>query len=281
MEKNGTKNNKTENNVDLAEESASPKKGIVLVKFLPSTITISAFCVGLTSIRFALFHRWEMAVLCIFVAALLDALDGKVARLFGQSSLFGAQLDSLSDLVCFGVAPSIILYLKSIYLLESIGWGVCMFFTVCCALRLARFNADLTLDEDKPEWEKKYFKGVPAPAGAVLAIFPIVLFFQTNNYIFLHPGFVSGCLLISGILMISTIRTFSSKMIIISSSSAVIALLAISLFIICLITETWLTLVILITIYLLLIPYGIYEYAQTKKKESRQRETAETLPKIK
>ncbi|MDR2646226.1 MAG: CDP-diacylglycerol--serine O-phosphatidyltransferase [Holosporaceae bacterium] len=269
MVENIIKNNETKSSMDMEGESCPPRKGTILIKFLPSTITISAFCVGLTSIRFALFHRWELAALCIFVAALLDALDGKVARQFGQSSQFGAQLDSLSDLVCFGVAPPIILFLKSVYLLGSIGWGVCMFFTVCCALRLARFNVDMLQDEEKPAWEKKYFKGIPAPAGAILAITPIILFFQTYSYAFLSPWFISGCLLVSGGLMISTIRTFSSKILEINKGSAVITLLAISVFVICLITEIWLTLTILVMLYLFLIPYGVYKYAKTKKEEDR------------
>jgi CDP-diacylglycerol--serine O-phosphatidyltransferase len=272
MKKNVAKNSTS---ADLEEESFSSKKGAVLIRFLPSTITISAFCVGLTSIQLALFHRWELAAICIFVSALLDALDGKVARLFGQSSQFGAQLDSLSDLVCFGVTPAIILFLKSVYLLGGVGWGVCMFFTVCCALRLARFNADMLRNEDKPEWEKKYFKGVPAPAGAILAISPLVFFFQTNDYIFLNPEFISCCLAASGILMISSIRTFSSKMIEINNGSALIALLVISFFIICLITKVWLTLTILITFYVLLIPYGAYEYARTKKSKVLGKTTME------
>ncbi|MDR2723628.1 MAG: CDP-diacylglycerol--serine O-phosphatidyltransferase [Holosporaceae bacterium] len=276
MRKNIKENSEVEN--EVKDEEDVPRKGTILIRFLPSTITISAFCVGLTSIRFALFHKWELAVLCIFVSAVLDALDGRVARLFGQASNFGAQLDSLSDLVCFGVAPAIILFLKSIHLLGSVGWGVCMFFTVCCALRLARFNVDMLLEGEKSGLEKKYFKGVPAPAGAILAIFPVILFFQTNNYIFLHPGFMSCCLFISGLLMISTVRTFSSKMIIISSGSAVIALLAISFFIICLITEVWLTLTVLVTLYLILIPYGIYEYKRSQKNEALLETTTETPP---
>ncbi|MDR0632472.1 MAG: CDP-diacylglycerol--serine O-phosphatidyltransferase [Holosporaceae bacterium] len=243
------------------------KKRASLVRFLPSTITILALCVGLTSIRFALFHRWELATLCIFVSAVLDALDGRVARLLGYSSPLGAQLDSLSDLICFGVAPAVILFLKSIYLMENVGWGVCMFFTVCCALRLARFNVDMQQDEQKQDWEKKYFKGVPAPAGAILAISPMIIFFQTGSYAFLNPGFVSWCLLMSGVLMISSIRTFSSKMIEVSNSSAPVALLAISFFIISVITEVWLTLSILIVLYLLSIPYGIYRYTQIKNDQ--------------
>jgi CDP-diacylglycerol--serine O-phosphatidyltransferase len=252
---------------DREGEACASKRSPVFVRFLPGMVTISAFCVGLTSIRFALFHKWELAVLCIFVSALLDALDGKVARLFGQSSQFGAQLDSLSDLVCFGVAPAIILFLQSAYLLENVGWGICLFFTVCCALRLARFNSDLLSNDEKPEWEKKYFKGVPAPAGAALALFPMILFFQTDNYIFLAPKFIVFCLWGAGILMISSVRTFSSKMIEVSSGSMQIALLVTSLFVICLITDVWMTLFTLVSIYLISIPYGAYVYNKTRKAE--------------
>ncbi|MDR0678160.1 MAG: CDP-diacylglycerol--serine O-phosphatidyltransferase [Holosporaceae bacterium] len=247
------------------EADLAPKKSPLLVKFLPSTITISAFCVGLTSIRLALFQKWELAILCIFVSAILDALDGKVARLIGQSSQFGAQLDSLSDLVCFGVAPAVVLFQISNRLLGSVGWGICMFFTVCCALRLARFNAEMLQSEPKSEYEKRYFKGVPAPAGAILAVFPMVLFFQTSDYAFLNPLFVSCCLLVSGGLMISCLRTFSSKIIEADNISAFVTLLCISFLVIFLITDIWLTLAVLITLYLFSIPYGAYKYARIKE----------------
>jgi len=249
------------------ESSCFPKKNAGFVRFLPSTVTICAFCFGLTSIRFALFQRWELAVICIFVSALLDSLDGKVARLIGQTSHFGAELDSLSDLVCFGVAPAILLFWRSTYLLGGAGWGICMFFTACCALRLARFNVGLIQSIQKKEWEKKYFEGVPAPLGAILALFPMILFFQTKNEIFLRPSFVSVYLISSGILMISTIRTFSSKMIAINNKSAPMALLIIASFVIFLITEVWLTLITLIIAYLIFIPFGGYEYSKLKNAE--------------
>jgi CDP-diacylglycerol--serine O-phosphatidyltransferase len=262
--KDGIRKSGTENE----EEFYVPKKNPIFVRFLPGVVTISAFCVGLTSIRFALFQKMEMAVLCIFIAALLDALDGKVARLLGQSSQFGAQLDSLSDLVCFGVAPAIILFLQSVCLLENAGWGICMFFTVCCALRLARFNSELLAEDVRPTWEKRFFKGVPAPAGAVLALFPMILFFLTNKSVFLSPWFLAICLLTSGVLMISSVRTFSSKMIEINNSrSAQIAILATGLFVICLVTDVWLTLSVLVTLYAVSVPYSVSVYAQTKKAE--------------
>jgi CDP-diacylglycerol--serine O-phosphatidyltransferase len=246
----------------------STKKTVSLVKILPSVVTISAFCFGLTGIRFALFHKWELAVLCVCVSALLDAFDGWVARLLGQSSQFGAELDSLSDLVCFGVAPAMILFLKSMYFMDEIGWGICMFFTVCCGLRLARFNA--TLNVAKPEWTKKYFTGVPAPAGAILGLFPIVLFFATGNEGFLAPGFVAFCLLSSGVLMISTVKNFSSKMIEIKNGLVSPELLVMSTIVICLITAVWVTLSILTILYILAIPYGAYYYSKVEREKSAE-----------
>ncbi|MDR0968866.1 MAG: phosphatidylcholine/phosphatidylserine synthase [Holosporaceae bacterium] len=265
------KENETGNEVIVAERKLPVPSKAALFRFFPGVITISAFCVGFSSIKFALFHRWELAALCIFAAALLDALDGKVARLIGHSSQFGAQLDSLSDLVCFGVAPSVVLFLKSAYLLDGVGWAACMFFTVCCALRLARFNAEMLQCESLPKWERKYFKGIPAPAGAILALFPMILFFWTGTYSFLHPKFVFLCLAAAGALMVCSVRTFSSKMIEVNAGSAPIALLALSLLVICLITDVWLTLVVLVTLYLFLIPYGAYKYSQNKKALEQSR----------
>lgn len=244
------------------------KKNVSLTKILPSTITISAFCFGLTSIRCALFHKWEDAVFCIVVSALLDAFDGRVARILGQSSQFGAELDSLSDLVCFGVAPSMLLFLKTMYFMDGFGWGICMFFSVCCALRLARFNA--MIDVPKADWMKKYFEGIPAPAGAILALFPMILFFATGCDAFLHSTFVSFCLLFSGVLMISTVKNFSSKTIKIKNGFASPELLIISLIIICLITALWKTLSILIFIYIFMIPYGVYYYGKEEKTFSQK-----------
>jgi CDP-diacylglycerol--serine O-phosphatidyltransferase len=250
---------------DIDENDFVERKRTSLARVLPSVITVSAFCFGLTSIRFALFHKWELAVLCVFVASLLDAFDGRVARILGQSSHFGAELDSLSDLVCFGVAPSLILFLKTMYFMENFGWGICMFFTVCCALRLARFNA--TMNEEKPDWTKKYFSGVPAPAGAILALFPLILFFATSLECFLNSTFVSFCMLSSGALMVSVIKTFSSKMIEIKKRFVSPELLAIIMIVICLITALWITLAVLVSAYILAIPYGTYHYAK-KEKES-------------
>ena len=248
------------------------KKTASLVRILPNSITIAALCFGLTAIRFALFQKWEEAVFCVFASAILDSFDGRVARMLGQLTHFGAELDSLSDLVCFGVAPSILLFLKSMYFMEEIGWGICMFFTICCTLRLARFNA--TIHKPKPSWSKKYFEGIPAPAGAILALFPLVLHFTTGSTIFLNPVLVAFCMIASGILMISTIKNFSSKMIEIKHGYAPLKLLAVSMIIISLITVLWQTLSVLILAYIFMIPVGSRHYAKQKDEETCEK----TLP---
>ena len=248
------------------------KKKAMLIKVLPSTVTLTAFCFGLTSIRFALFGKWEYAVLCIFISALLDAFDGKVARLLGQSSQFGAQLDSLSDLVCFGVAPSIILFLNSMHSLEKIGWGVCMFFTVCCAIRLARFNTMQLMGDEKPAWAKKYFNGVPAPAGAILGLYPLILYFKSGKECCLHPLFAAFWLILAGSLMISTLKTFSSKMVEMKNGLKAPELLIIGLIVILLITDLWLTLSVMVFIYILSVPYSANEYVKAEKAEEQSKE---------
>ncbi len=231
-----------------------------LSKFLPNAVTITAMCFGLTSIKFALSNEWEYAVLCIFVSSLLDMCDGKVARLLRQSSPFGMQLDSLSDLVCFGVAPAIILYLMSMSYAGKAGWAICLFFAVCCAMRLARFNVSHVPDVKLSELDIKYFTGVPAPAGAILALFPMILFFATEKYCFLSPHISALFLLVSGVLMVSTLRTVSSKMFEVDRDNAWMALTGVALIIIFLITDLWLTLSVLISLYILSLPIGVYFY---------------------
>ena len=249
-------------------DSSNKKKYFNITKFLPNAITITAMCFGLSSIRLALFNEWECAVLCIFVSALLDMLDGKVASMLAQSSPFGLQLDSLSDLICFGVAPAVILYLMSMSYIGKFGWGICMFFTVCCAMRLARFNVSHAPTEEVSELDKKYFTGIPAPAGAIMALFPMILFFETENYFFLKPTVIGIFLLTSGALMVSTIKTFSSKMIEINNNNTWIALTIIAFVIICLTTRLWLSLSILVAAYMILIPGGAYEYSKAASQKN-------------
>ncbi len=173
-------------------------------QFIPNMITVSSLCVGLTSIRFALAEQWEWAIAAVILAALLDLLDGRVAHLLKVSSRFGAELDSLADFANFGVVPALILYLKILRDLGGIGWSICLFYSVCCALRLARFNT-------APPLSNIHFCGIPSPIGGLIALFPLVISFEwASFYPFLT---LASCitLLFSGLMMISHIPTFSLK----------------------------------------------------------------------
>lgn len=256
------------------EERKLSKKSMLktstLAKFLPNAVTITAMCFGLSAIRFAQCNEWEYAAFCILISALLDMFDGKIARFLDQSSAFGLELDSLSDLVCFGVAPSVVLYLAALQQVGKVGWGVCMFYTICCAMRLARFNVAHANSEQISDLDRKYFVGIPAPAGAIVALFPLILFFETESFIIVKPCYVAFFLMFSGCMMISTIRTFSSKIIEINNTNSWVVLAVIAFVIICFTTRLWLSLSVLIAFYLVTIPYGIYEYSEAMKSANKK-----------
>lgn len=192
----------------------------------PNTVTMLALAFGVSSIHMALWGRWKMAVLFLLISSLCDFLDGAVARMLGVSSRFGAELDSLSDFICFGLAPGFIMYnwsmdaalrveaLADLTLRPeavSLHWGFVLVLAICCAGRLARFNA--ALDDDPPPYWTHFFTGVPAPAGGFLAMSPLILSlgFPEWEEWFRTPWFVSGCVLLAGVLMASRIPTFSLK----------------------------------------------------------------------
>ncbi len=177
---------------------------------IPNALTVLALCAGLTAIRFALEARFEAAVAAIIVASVFDGLDGRVARLLQGSTRFGAELDSLTDFVNFGVAPVLVLYLWSLNEIGGIGWIAVLGYAVCCALRLARFNVALE-DPDKPAWTGNYFVGVPAPAGAMLVMFPLYLSFIGLDGLNGLPLIIAAHCFFVAFLMISRIPTFSGK----------------------------------------------------------------------
>src|SRR3546814_6340099 len=146
-------------------------------RLIPKILTVSALCACLTSIRFALQDRWELAVLAIVIAGILDGLDGRIARLLDGASKFGAELDSLADFISFGVAPALVLYYWTMYAAGGLGWALSLLYAVCCALRLARFNTKLD-NADLPAWPIPFFPRVPAPAGAGLSLLPLLATFQ-------------------------------------------------------------------------------------------------------
>lgn len=190
------------------------KRPISLRAILPNMVTLLALCAGLTSIRLAMEGRFEFAIFAMVLAAVLDGLDGRVARLLKSSSKLGAELDSLTDFVNFGVAPGMILYLWLLHDLRSLGWIAALVFAICMALRLARFNvanASKNKRNKSDEWQDNYFTGVPAPAGAMCALLPLSLQkigvpIDTDwaIVILIYVLFI-------GFLVVSTVPTFSGK----------------------------------------------------------------------
>ena len=176
----------------------------------PNMITLLALCLGLTAIRLAFEGRFEPAVIAVIVAAGLDGIDGRVARLLKGTSRFGAELDSLADFVNFGCAPALILYSFTLHNLKSVGWIVALVFAIAMCLRLARFNAMLD-DPNRPEWKKDYFVGMPAPAGAITGMLPLYLHFLGLDFSAWGRPVILVYVLAIALLVVSTVPTFSGK----------------------------------------------------------------------
>ena len=235
---------------------------------LPNAITLIGVCIGLTSIKFALDGKFSLAVVAILFAGLMDALDGRIARLIKGTSKMGKELDSLGDVISFGVAPAFIMYFWNLQYLDKLGWFVCLMYVVCVALRLARFNVN---SEEEPSWKDNFFEGVPAPAGGILVLMPLVLsfsglgdFFFKINYDLLVPVFF----IIVSILLISTIPTYSFKRIVIPRAMTKFLLFGLVLFFGALLVYTFKILVITIFLYLCLIPVSYFHYKKIKKEKN-------------
>ncbi|MFN7038297.1 MAG: CDP-alcohol phosphatidyltransferase family protein [Alphaproteobacteria bacterium] len=234
-------------------------------RLFPNIITLSALCFGMSAIRFAMLEKWENSVIFIIIAALLDGIDGKLARLLKASTSFGAQLDSLADFLSFGIAPALVLYLWQLQYLsvKGLGWAVTLFYTICCVIRLARFNTIID-DSDRPAWTDKFFVGVPSPVGASLALVPMMLDFQYE--IFNSPILVALYLMIVGLLMASRVPTFYVKKILIKHNLISIALMLAGIVIVSIIIEPWITLPLIGLIYVISIPVSIYKFKKFKDK---------------
>src|SRR5215213_11411068 len=215
--------------------------GIPLRAVAPNAITVLALCFGLTGVRFAVGGQWALAVGCIVVAGVLDGMDGRIARLLRANSKFGAELDSLSDNIAFGTAPALILFLWSLQSAPRFGWIAALALAVCCALRLARFNARIDATE-QPHKSAGFNTGVPAPAGAGLAFIPIFLWLITGDELFRRWELVMAWTLVIALLMISSLPTFSWSSIRIRSGWRLFALAGVALFGAALLNEPWLTL---------------------------------------
>jgi len=246
-----------------------------LYKMIPNMITLTAIAAGMTSIKFAIVGKWEEAVIAIVIAAFMDAFDGAAARLLKAQSKLGAELDSLSDFICFGVAPAIVIFLWSTHGAGRYGWITSLLFAMAVALRLARFNVGK--DEETPDDPlARYFTGIPSPAGAGLAVLPMIVSFQMDpagDAAALHyvtaPNFLGVWLLVLGAMMVSHIPTFSSKQIRVPQKMSVPALGLFGILIAGLINETWPTLTLMGILYLLAMPWSVLHY--NKKKASLAR----------
>ncbi len=236
-------------------------------KLVPNIVTMLALCSGITSIRYSMQEDWSKAVIFIFLAALFDGLDGRVARMLKASSKFGAELDSLSDFVSFGVAPAILMFQWCLFDLPKIGWFFCLLFAMGMAMRLARFNTMLEDDTVPPYWSH-YFTGVPAPAAAAMVIMPILINFDCSEcepYMRTHL-FCSIWMCLVSYLETSRIPTISLKKAKVHPSMIVPLLLVVALLANFLFTQTWLTLGVLTGLYTLSIPYGIIRFLGDKRK---------------
>jgi CDP-diacylglycerol--serine O-phosphatidyltransferase len=241
-------------------------KGQSIGKLIPNFITVSAACAGLTAIRFAVEARWDYAVTAIIVAAILDALDGRMARILNASSEFGAQLDSLSDIVSFGVAPALVLYFWSLQTAGGVGWAVALFFIVCCGLRLARFNSMLG---KLPPYAYNYFTGVPAPAGALISLLPMVVGLAFEIEIVAHPLIVGSWAVIMASLMVSRVPTFSFKNFKVPQPYILPLFVVTGLMIAGLAGRPWLVLTLVAALYLLSFPFSIRSFRRLREEAER------------
>ena len=251
-----------------------PKKNFKIVSdkrarmILPNAITLIGVCIGLSSIKFALDGKFTLAVIGILFAGLMDALDGRIARLIKGTSKMGKELDSLGDVISFGVAPAFIMYFWSLQYLDKLGWFVCLIYVICVALRLARFNVN---SEEEPSWKDNFFEGVPAPAGGILVLMPLIISFSGFNEIFFKINYdlvVPIFFIVVSIFLISTIPTYSFKRIVIPRSMTKFVLFGMVLFFGALLVYTFKILTISIFIYLCLIPVSYFHYKKIRTEKN-------------
>ncbi|MDP6786260.1 MAG: CDP-diacylglycerol--serine O-phosphatidyltransferase [Rhodospirillales bacterium] len=249
-------------------------KGLPFNRMIPNILTLLALCAGMTAIRYGLQERWEHAGLALLVAAILDGLDGRIARVLKGASKFGAELDSLSDFICFGVAPALLLYMWTLSGAGRIGWVLALLFSVCCVLRLARFNTNMD-ETDRPAWTSNFFAGVPAPAGGGLVMLPMFLSFQFGDGLFKQPAMVAVFVVVVSALMISRIPTFAFKKFRVAPRWILPTMLLVGLFAASLVSAPWLTMAATLIVYMASIPFSLRSY---RKLEQAQGDTPDATP---
>lgn len=240
----------------------------------PSVLTLLALCSGVTSIRLAYNERWEFAVVAIIMAGLFDSLDGRVARLLKGTSRFGAELDSLSDMICFGVTPALVVYFWTLNTLGGFGWAVVLLYCVCCALRLARFN--IAAEQEDESRAPRFFRGVPAPGAAGLLIVPMMLTFATDSELSRNPAFCAVYMAVLAFAMVSRVPTFSFKHVHIDRAYVMPILLGVGLAVGLLTSFFWATVVACAMIYLAILPFGFKAYRKEQQEEAAKGAEEET-----
>ena len=235
---------------------------------LPNILTLAGVCLGISSIKFSIDGNYNLAVTLILFAAILDALDGRIARLIKGTSEFGKELDSLTDFVSFGIAPVFVLYFWELSNYGKLGWAITLIYSVCCVLRLARFN--LTKVDENQEWKKNFFEGIPSPAGGLLILMPLIYDLTDLNIGFDIKILTPYLTIAIAILLVSKIPTLALKKISISPKTTVFLLLGIGIIFIALLFYTLKTLLAFGIIYLLSIPVSIIIYNNQNKKNFKK-----------
>ena len=236
---------------------------------LPNMLTLIGVCIGLTSIRFALDGRFEIAIIAIIFAALIDGLDGRIARLIKGTSKVGKELDSLTDMISFGVAPAFIMYFWKLNTLGRFGWLLCLIYVICVALRLARFNVN---SNQEPSWKDNFFEGVPSPAGAILVLTPLIFSLSGFDMIKLNYNLIVPVFfVVTSFLLISKFPSYSFKKIVIPRRTTIFLLFGIVLFFGLLLVYTFNVITISAISYLLLLPISYFHYQNIKKNHENDK----------
>ena len=242
----------------------SEKKNVRMI--LPNMLTLIGVCIGLTSIRFSFNGQFDLAIIAIIFAALIDGLDGRIARLIKGTSKVGKELDSLTDMISFGVAPAFIMYFWTLSSLGRLGWLICLIYVICVALRLARFNIN---SNQEPSWRDNFFEGVPSPAGGILVLTPLVISMTNFNFVKIDNNIIVPIFfIVTSLLLISKFPTYSFKKIVIQRQTTIFLLFGIVLFFGFILIYPFIAISISVILYLLMLPISYFHYNKLKKQNA-------------
>ena len=242
----------------------SEKKNVRMI--LPNMLTLIGVCIGLTSIRFSFNGQFDLAIIAIIFAALIDGLDGRIARLIKGTSKVGKELDSLTDMISFGVAPAFIMYFWTLSSLGRLGWLICLIYVICVALRLARFNIN---SNQEPSWRDNFFEGVPSPAGGILVLTPLVISMTNFDLVKIDNNIIAPIFfIVTSLLLISKFPTYSFKKIVIQRQTTIFLLFGIVLFFGFILIYPFVVISISAILYLLMFPISYFHYNKLKKQNA-------------